>query len=220
MRIPDTDPAYTKPHQQAASCKKNHVCLTRFTTLAIQWHSGMPMQPISPISINVIANLPKYTLNKIVHTIHRKTINSANQLMSLEFTSRQKMNNRQKDTSFRGVTTFFPRVCVGAFSSLTLVPWTTWISVIHHYICTDNFHGISCEYAVIKYFGGWKLGQHHGSLCLEVSNNHGIEYCSVDLNGGGLCLGFQSCQHNRNYIFDIFNRGSMGGLSIWKHSSA
>ena len=219
MRIPDTDPAYTKPHQQAASCKKKHVCLIRFTTLAIQWHSGMPMQPISPISINVIANLPKYTLNKIVHTIHRKTINSANQLMSLEFTSRQKMNNRQKDTSFRGVTTFF-QGCALAHSH----HWRWFHERLEFQsyiiICTDNFHGISCEYAVIKYFWGWKLGQHHGSLCLEVSNNHGIEYCSVDLNGGGLCLGFQSCQHNRNYIFNIFNRGSMGGLSIWKHSSA
>ena len=45
----------------------------------IQWYLGMPMQRISPISINVIANLPKYTLNKIVHTIHRKTINPDNQ---------------------------------------------------------------------------------------------------------------------------------------------
>ena len=37
------------------------------------------MQPFSPISINVITNLPKYTLNKIVHLIYRKNINSANQ---------------------------------------------------------------------------------------------------------------------------------------------
>ena len=35
----------------------------------------MLMQPISPISINVITNLPKYTLNKMVNTIHRKPIN-------------------------------------------------------------------------------------------------------------------------------------------------
>ena len=31
------------------------------------------------VSINVIPNLPKLTSNKIVHTIHRKTINPANQ---------------------------------------------------------------------------------------------------------------------------------------------
>ena len=59
------------------SCK-NQVCLTRFTTINIQWHIGMLMQPISPISINVITNLPKYILNTIVHAIHRITINPAN----------------------------------------------------------------------------------------------------------------------------------------------
>ena len=31
----------------------------------------MLMQPISPISINVIINLPKYTLNIIAHTTHK-----------------------------------------------------------------------------------------------------------------------------------------------------
>ena len=57
---------------------ENQVCLTRFTTITIQWHLGMLMQPISHLSINATTNLPKYTLNKIMHTIHRQNINPAN----------------------------------------------------------------------------------------------------------------------------------------------
>ena len=72
-------PAYSKSHQQAASWETNLVCLARFTTITIQWHLGMLMEPISPIAINVITSLPKYTLNKIMHIIHRKSINPANQ---------------------------------------------------------------------------------------------------------------------------------------------
>ena len=58
---------------------KNQVCLTRFTTITIHLHLGMHMPPSSPISVNVITNLPKCTLNKIVHIIHRKPIKPANQ---------------------------------------------------------------------------------------------------------------------------------------------
>ena len=69
-------------HAQNHTNRQHHakiqVCVTRFTTITIQWHLDMLVQTISPISINVVTNLPKYTLNKIVHTIHRATINPAN----------------------------------------------------------------------------------------------------------------------------------------------
>ena len=64
-----------KTTQTVSIMQKNQVRLTTFTIITIQWHLGMIMQPISPISINVITNLPKRTLNNIVHTIQRKTIN-------------------------------------------------------------------------------------------------------------------------------------------------
>ena len=70
----------------------------------------MLVQPISSISKNVITNLPKYTLNKIVLTVHRKTINPVNNL-PLDLTSRENMNNRQEDTSIRGVTIIFFQEC-------------------------------------------------------------------------------------------------------------
>ena len=54
------------------SIMQKKVCLTRFITISIQWHLGMLMQPFSPISINVMTNLPKYTLNKIVHAVHKE----------------------------------------------------------------------------------------------------------------------------------------------------
>ena len=61
-------------HKTTPTCsskQNNQVCWTRFTTITIQWHSGMFMYPISSILLNVITNLPKYTLNKIVHTIYK-----------------------------------------------------------------------------------------------------------------------------------------------------
>ena len=56
------------------------------------------MWPISTISINAITNLLKYTLNKIIHTIYRKIINSASQPAFSPH--KQNMNNRQKVTLF------------------------------------------------------------------------------------------------------------------------
>ena len=38
----------------------------------------LPSNDIYVLSINATTNLPKYTLNKIVHTIHRQNINPAN----------------------------------------------------------------------------------------------------------------------------------------------
>ena len=60
-------------HTNGQHHTKKPPCLPRFARITIQWHLAMFMQPISPISINVITNIPKYTLNKIVHEIHRKT---------------------------------------------------------------------------------------------------------------------------------------------------
>ena len=70
---------HAQNHTNRQHRAKIQVCLIRFITNTIQWPLGMLIHPISPISINVMTNLPKYTLNKTVHTIHRKNINPANQ---------------------------------------------------------------------------------------------------------------------------------------------
>ena len=72
-------PSMHKTTSASRMMQKNRVCLTGFTTITIEWHLGMLMQQIYPISINVITNLPKYTLNKIMYTVHRKNIYPANQ---------------------------------------------------------------------------------------------------------------------------------------------
>ena len=99
---------YTQNHTNRQHHANNQVNSTRFTTITIQWHLGMLMQPIS---INVIANLPKYALNKVMCTIHRTTIKAGNQPT---FRTHKQIEYEwsPKGTSFQGVTTFFPRVYV------------------------------------------------------------------------------------------------------------
>ena len=55
-------PSIHKTTTTGSIIQTNQVCLTRITIITIQWHVSMPRQPTYPIQINVITNIPKYTL--------------------------------------------------------------------------------------------------------------------------------------------------------------
>ena len=91
--------------------EKNHLCSTKFTTIIFQWHLGMHIRPITHFIIKCRQNWQNTTESKIGHQIHRKHYITPNNL-SLDLTDWWNMNNHKKDTSSRGVTTFFAKSVV------------------------------------------------------------------------------------------------------------
>ena len=90
---------------------KNHLCSTKFTTIIFQWHLGMHIRPITHFIIKCRQNWQN-TKKKIGHQIHRKHYITPNNL-SLDLADRWNRNNHKKDTSSRGVTTFFAKSVLG-----------------------------------------------------------------------------------------------------------
>ena len=92
--------------------EKNHLCSTKFTTIIFQWHLGMPIRPITHFIIKCRQNWQNTTDKKIGHQIHGKHYITPNNL-SLDLADWWNRNNHKKDTSSRGVTTFFAKsVCL------------------------------------------------------------------------------------------------------------
>ena len=125
----------------------------RFTTNTIQWLLGMLMQPISPISLNVITNLPKYMLNKT----HRKNMNPAKQ-------SALRSHNLTiwiiaKKLPHSGVWQLFFKECLmsktlsnceGIFETMTLERHTGIILIMETQM--SNYHPISAVERIAKWW--------------------------------------------------------------------
>ena len=88
--------------------KKNHLCSTKFTTIIFQWHLGMHIRPITHVIIKCRQTDKTQQNKKIGHQIHRKHYITPNNL-SLDLADWWNRNNHKKDTSSRGVTTFFAK---------------------------------------------------------------------------------------------------------------
>ena len=100
--------------------EKNHLCSTKFTTIIFQWHLGMHIRPFTHFIIKC-QNWQNTTELKIGHQIHRKHYVTPNNL-SLDLADWWNRNNHKKDTSSRGVTTFFCRECsiIGKYNEVEI----------------------------------------------------------------------------------------------------
>ena len=88
--------------------EKNHLCSTKFTTIIFQWHLGMHIRSITHFIIKVVKTDKTQQNTKIGHQIHRKHYITPNNL-SLDLADWWNRNNHKKDTSSRGVTTYFAK---------------------------------------------------------------------------------------------------------------
>ena len=100
-------PGTHKTRPPGSVMKKNHLCSTKFITIIFQWHLGMHIRPITHHQMS--SKLTKHNkIKKIGNQIHRKHYITPNNL-SLDLADWWNRNNHKKDTSSRGVTTFFAK---------------------------------------------------------------------------------------------------------------
>ena len=100
---PDTH----KTRPPGSVTKKNHLCSTKFTTIIFQWHLGMHILPITHFIIKCLQNWQNRTEKKNMASNRKHYITPNN--LSLDLVDWWNRNNHKKDTSSRGVTTFFAK---------------------------------------------------------------------------------------------------------------